>query len=163
MCQNCMDKIINSVSKRGDEGSNDSEQSARLIASNMTKANPKTGTLGSCSHINSDCFKSSDDWNWFKVSKRREYALRGIEHEQPHHQCCGSDCGKSMLWETKPRNNGGTKRKAEWTTWGELWLSLLGEIAGEKKVGKLNDLGELYKLSLLGEIWGGEKSGLILG
>ena len=155
MCQNCMDKIINSVSKRGDEGSNDSEQSARLIASNMTKANPKTCTSGSCSHINSDCFKSSDDWNWFKVSKRREYALRGIEHEQPHHKCCGSDCGKSMLWETKPRKNG-TKRKAEWTTWGNFGeLSLLVEIAGEKKVGKLNDLGELYKLSLLGEIWGG--------
>ena len=158
-----MDKIINSVSKKGDSGSNDSEQSARLIASNMTKANPKTGTSGSCSHINSDCFKSSDDWNWFKVSKRREYALRGIEHEQPHHKCCGSDCGKSMLWETKPRKNG-TKRKAEWTTWGNFGeLSLLVEIAGEKKVGKLNDLGELYKLSLLGEIWGGEKSGLILG
>ena len=46
---------------------------------------------------------------------------------------------------------------------GGTWLSLLGEIAGEKKVGKLNDLGELYKLSLLGEISGGEKSGLILG
>ena len=42
----------------------------------------------------------------------------------------------------------------------ELWeLSLLGEIAGEKKVGKLNDLGELYKLSLLGEIAGEKKVG----
>ena len=59
--------------------------------------------------------------------------FKGIQHEKPHHL-------------------------------GELWeLSLLGEIAGEKKVGKLNDLGELYKLSLLGEISGGEKSGLILG
>lgn len=60
----------------------------------------------------------------------------------------------------------GNKTKEEWyqaksrmNDLGELWLSLLGEIAGEKKVGKLNDLGELYKLSLLGEIGGEEKVG----
>lgn len=99
MCQKYMDKIINYVSKKGDLGFNDSKQSSHLITSNMTKANPKTGTSGSCSHINSDCFKSSDDWDWFKVSKRRAWALKGIEHKKTHHKCCGSYCGKSMLWE----------------------------------------------------------------
>lgn len=98
-----MDAIIHKVPASGKSKSN-CEQSSRLSSSDMTKQNPKTGKEGSCSHINSDCFKKCDDMKYFKVSERRKWALKGEEHLKPDHKCCGSHCGnKSMLWETKPR------------------------------------------------------------
>eukprot|EP00956_Cyclotella_meneghiniana_P021238 scaffold38392_cov74-Cyclotella_meneghiniana.AAC.1 len=121
MCQKCMDKIINSVSKKGDSGC--------LTASNMTKPNPRPAHQVAAAT---------------SIPTVSGVLMIGIGSRSARG---GYMCSKESAQKTTP--SGGTL--------GPVFITR-GNSRGEK-VGKLNDLGELYKLSLLGDITGEKKMG----